>query len=244
MFASAIIVFTLVTENLIRLYSYVISLLCLHMAYMMGPIPSLLVLQNLPYFFLHMGLRGGLAAIFSLTRCRTPQLPDGLDSSSSSLSIVFSTQLFDFLLFSMFFLSGVVYMEPVVYGTCVFLLQHALFLSLPKVYAVLSDSWADTKRIQNEYGLSHLLQVESGRLRLNTVFRLFWVTRALYDAGLGCCEQPVWSLVRSVVVHGTQTLTGVIGLTATVSAICHQVSFRFGLCCKRIHWINFTCSIS
>lgn len=129
------------------------------------------------------------------------------------------------ILLGMFFITGAMTISPLTYVILMIGLHHPLLRCLPEVYAFLKSSWNETKRVQNEYGLSHLIQVESGRLRVNTVFRLFWITRALYDAASNCYNGQENSVLRYVMTHGTETFTGVVGLTVTVSAICHHVSF-------------------
>ncbi|OXA36601.1 Protein TRC8 [Folsomia candida] len=54
-------------------------------------------------------------------------------------------------------------------------------------------------------------------------FRLFWMTRAAYDAFFRCCDEPLSLIIRNVMVHGTETFTGIVGLTVTVAAVCHQI---------------------
>jgi hypothetical protein len=120
----------------------------------------------------------------------------------------------------------VVRFTPVMYLSLVILLQASLWISLPKLIRFLQESWEETKRTRNQFGISHLIQVESGRLKINTVFRLFWISRAIYDVLYQGVDEPIPQVLRYVMTHGSETLPGVIGLTVTVSAICHQVRTR------------------
>jgi len=204
----------LAKENLIKLYSHLISFLTLYVAYFTTPILTLSSWSfgALPFIFMNFGFRTVLAAVFFASR----SWPKGYPIPENRASVV---SLIDPVLFSMFYISGVVNFSPVIYILIVTALHHSLIVSLPKVYHFLILSWGETKRVQNEYGLSHLIQVESGRLRINTVFRLFWMTRAAYDAFYRCCDEPISLIIRYVMTHGTETFTGIVGLTVTV---CHQ----------------------
>lgn len=205
--------FMLATENLIKLYSHLLSFLTLYVAYLTTPLStaSAWSLSGLPFLLVNFGFRSVLAAVFFASR----SWPRGYPIREERSSVM---SLMDPLLFSMFYISGMVSFSPVIYILIVTALHHSLIVSLPKVYNFLLLSWGETKRVQNEYGLSHLIQVESSRLRINTVFRLFWMTRAAYDAFYRCCDEPISLIIRYVMTHGTETFTGIVGLTVTV---CH-----------------------
>lgn len=204
--------FMLATDNLIKLYSYIVSFVTLYAAYIS---PSFTLAPSLSdVFFLSMNItcRTALAAVFFV--CKT--------WSRTGRS---SSRVMDSLLLSLFFISGFLPVPPALFTTFVIILHHSLIKLLPQLYAFLMLSWGDTKRVQNEYGLSHLIQVESGRLRINTVFRLFWMARAAYDAFYRCCDEPFSLIIRYVMVHGTETFTGIVGLTVTVRLKCSVVQY-------------------
>jgi len=131
--------------------------------------------------------------------------------------------ILDGIMFSLFFLTGVIRLQGFVYLSVVILLQASLWTALPKLYDFLYTSWEDTKRIRNDFGISHLIQRETGRLRINAVFRLFWVSRALYDIFYQFPHHSIPNVLRLVMTNGSETLLGIIGLTVTVSAVAHQV---------------------
>lgn len=199
--------FMLATDNLIKLYSHLLSFTTIYLSYI---IPSYTLSANLgEIFFLsvNLTLRTVLAAIFFACKSwSSNQL-----SPENRLPTFFEPAIL-----SLFFISGFGNITPVIFIPLVILLHYPLIKSLPKLYKFLWLSWGETKRVQNEYGLSHLIQVESGRLRINTVFRLFWMTRAAYDAFFRCCDEPASLIIRNVMVHGTETFTGIVGLTVTV----------------------------
>lgn len=227
----------LATDNLIKLYSYLLSFTTLYLSYV---IPSYLLSTNLSDILclsVNLTFRTVLAAVFFACK------------SWSSMHMSPENRmhaLLDPVLLSLFFVTGFGHIPLVIFVPLVISLHYSLIKSLPKLYSFLILSWGETKRVQNEYGLSHLIQVESGRLRINTVFRLFWMTRAAYDAFFRCCDEPLSLIIRNVMVHGTgksfnwirnkyhkisrmcpriylwsyndvsETFTGIVGLTVTV----------------------------
>ncbi|CAL8072867.1 unnamed protein product [Orchesella dallaii] len=215
LFFVAVITFMLATENLIKLYSHLVAFFSLYLAYIFSPFPAI-ALATIPSFVYNITCRTLLVAVYYA--CRSWPGCYNLSGDNS-----LRTTLTEGVLLGMFFLTGATKMHPVLYVIIMVGLHHPLVRCLPDIFAFLKSSWNETKRVQNEYGLSHLIQVESGRLRVNTVFRLFWITRAGYDAVSKCCNEPFNSMFRYVMTHGTETFTGIVGLTVTVSAICHHI---------------------
>lgn len=237
----------LATENLIKLYSHLVSFLALYLSYIFTPFPTGLGIGTVPAFLYNLFCRSVIAGLYYA--CRSwPGATGGFNLSgnndgdggggndggrrgtretdSNNNTNSFLNSVTECLLLGMFFVNGAIQIHPLLYIIIMLGLHHPLLRCLPDIYAFLKSSWNETKRVQNEYGLSHLIQVESGRLRVNTVFRLFWITRAGYDAISKCCNEPLNSMVKYVMTHGTETFTGVVGLTVTVSAICHHVNSR------------------
>lgn len=200
--------FMLATDNLIKLYSYLVSLLTLYLAFVAPPLIFSTNLNDLFLTSLNLTSRTFLAGVFFASKSwPTAHMPPGYSW----------TYLLDPVIpLSLFILTGVMNIPTTVFVITIAILQIPIILSLPKVYHFLMVSWGETKRVQNEYGLSHLIQVESGRLRVNTVFRLFWMTRAAYDGFYRCCDEPLSLIIRYIMVHGTETFTGIVGLTVTV----------------------------
>ncbi len=217
-FAAALVVFVLSTRNLVKLYSYILAFSSLYLAYALNPIP--MGWTFIPSTLYNVLVRCALVGIYFLSR----SWPGGYPTHETRLHQICS--LFDALMFAMFFVTGVVRFTPVMYLSLVILLQASLWISLPKLIRFLQESWEETKRTRNQFGISHLIQVESGRLKINTVFRLFWISRAIYDVLYQGVDEPIPQVLRYVMTHGSETLPGVIGLTVTVSAICHQVRTR------------------
>ncbi|ODN05482.1 Protein TRC8 [Orchesella cincta] len=215
LFFVAVITFMLATENLIKLYSHLVAFFSLYLAYIFSPFPAI-ALATIPSLVYNMTCRTLLVAVYYA--CRSWPGCYNLSGDNS-----LRTTLTEGVLLGMFFLTGATKIHPVLYVIIMVALHHPLVRCLPDIFAFLKSSWNETKRVQNEYGLSHLIQVESGRLRVNTVFRLFWITRAGYDAVSKCCNEPFNSMFRYVMTHGTETFTGIVGLTVTVSAICHHI---------------------
>lgn len=247
----------LATENLIKLYSHLVSFFALYLSYIFTPFPTAIAFGTVPSLLYNVTCRSVIAFIYYA--CRSwPSGGSGFNlggagenphggtagggaaaeannnnaNSNSSYSPVSSFT--ECLILGMFFVTGAVKFHPVLYVIIMLALHHPLLVCIPDMYAFLKASWNETKRVQNEYGLSHLIQVEGGRLRVNTVFRLFWVTRAAYDAVSKCCNEPLNLMIRYVMTHGTETFTGVVGLTVTVSAICHHVSKKTEINLQRV----------
>lgn len=259
-FFVAIITFMLATENLVKLYTYLISFIALYGSFIFTPFPTAFALATIPSLVYNLTCRSAIAAMYYICRSwpgggpivggngfnltgntngagvrpgrgdAAPVVPTVATTAETNNNFITNSSKLasttECLLLGMFFVTGAVKIHPLAYFIIVVCLHHPLLRCIPDVYAFLKSSWNETKRVQNEYGLSHLIQVESGRLRVNTVFRLFWVTRAAYDAVSKCCNEPLNLMVRYVMTHGTETFTGVVGLTVTVSAICHQVKSK------------------
>ena len=204
------------TKNLVKLYSYILAFSSLYLAYIVNPIPW--TLATIPSAIYNVLVRCLLVGVYFLTRSWPGGYPRTYQNRSYGLC-----SLLDSLMICMFFVAGFVRFQPVIYLSIVIILQTSLWISLPKIYRFLKESWEDTKRTRNQFGISHLIQVESGRLKISTVFRLFWISRAIYDAFYRVGAEPVSQVLKYVMTHGSETLPGVIGLTVTVSAVCHQV---------------------
>jgi len=232
--------FMLATQTLIKLYAHLTSFATIYFAYMMAPLTSYsLSVSSLSLILSNVIIRVFLAATFFVCRVyltsdhesrrgRPNQAPPE-NGNSVNDTVQNNTEdhlpitLLDNVLMFLLLISGVVQIPVTIFIPVVICLHVPLIASLPMLYNFLLSSWAETKRIQNEYGLSHLIQVESNRLRINSVFRLFWITRAIYDAFFRCCDEPTSLVLRHVMTHGTETFTGVIGLTVTVS--CNTSDF-------------------
>lgn len=221
-FFAGVVTFLLSTENLLKLYKYCFSLLAIYLSYVTSPIPVSWAAESIPSLCYNLTVRTFLAAVFFITRNSANE-----DEGHASFELPVPTSVSDALMLSLFYTCGLVHVQPVVVVAYVAMFQSSLWTCIPLVSEFLKSSWKETRRVQNEYGLSHLLQVECSRLRINTVFRLFWISRAVYDATVNCCNEPVPDVIRYVMSHGTETFTGIVGLTVTVSVICHSVSFYY-----------------
>ncbi|CAG7815200.1 unnamed protein product [Allacma fusca] len=217
-FFAALVMFLLSTETLLKLYSYLMSILTLYIAYVINPICVPWSTFSIIPVLCNLGIRAVLVGLYLITRnwsgCH-PRFHPGYK--------FMHTSLLDSMLVALVFSCGLIKFQPIVYIGLVLLFQPSLWGCFPKAYAFLRDSWNETRRVQNEYGLSHLIQVECGRLKVNTVFRFFWILRAFYDAFYRCCDESLTHILRYVMSHGTETFTGIVGLTVTVSVVCHSI---------------------
>ena len=213
--------FLLSTQNLLKLYSHLISVLAVFAVYMIVPFPISKDNFCISTFVYSLILRTVLAGLFFMSRNTLSEEHQGHQKTKEEAN---HWSKLDSVLLVIFYLCGVVYLKPALYAVIVLLLQKPLWTCVPSTYKFLRESWNETRRVQNEYGLSHLIQVECSRLRVNTVFRLFWISRAAYDVMFQCCGESVAHILRYVMSHGTETFTGVVGLTVTVSVVCHSVS--------------------
>ena len=220
-FVTAVIVFLLSTQNLLKLYSHFVSVLAIVVVYVIAPFPFSKDNFFITTFVYSLILRTLLGGVFFLSRNAIGEENQG-DPKTRERGNRWSTM--DGGLLAIFYLCGVIHLKPALYFVIALLLQKPIWTCVPTTYKFLRESWNETRRIQNEYGLSHLIQVECSRLKVNTVFRLFWISRAAYDVMFQCCDESVAHIIRYVMSHGTETFTGVVGLTVTVSVICHSVS--------------------
>jgi len=192
----------------------------------------------IPSALLNLFVRCLLAGIYFLTRAHPAEGYVGLDPGLSKLYTAL-----DILILSVFFITALVQFPPLVYLGLTIVLQTSLWISIPQLYNFLRQSWDNTKRTRNQFGLSHLIQVESGRLKVTTVFRLFWISRAIYDIFNRVGIEPFPQILKFVLTNGSETLLGVIGLTVTVSAICHQVILYLSLLVTGSKIINYTTNL-
>lgn len=221
--AAALVVFVLSTKNLMKLYSFILAFSSIYIGYYLAPLPLMSIsYATLPAIFMNIVIRAILAGSYFLTRSWPGGYPNFPKSSFGATVL----SVLDGLMFSLFFVTGVVRFQGIIYLFIVLLLQASLWTGLPELYRFLHISWEETKRIRNEFGINHLIQRETGRLRINAVFRLFWVSRALFDVFYHFPNQSIPEIFRYVLSNGSETLLGIIGLTVTVSAVAHQVICR------------------
>lgn len=241
MFSILLVVFLLSSKNLIRLYSYILSCIALYVAYFIPPIPDpkLWTKDLVPLITWNILVRTFLSCLYLFTcSYSNSSSGDNIESQQQERSSRPPRPL-DCIIVPVFFLTCFVHIQPTIYVLLILVLENSIRINITKVFTFLKLSFDETKRIRNEFGISHVIQIEVGRLKLNTVFRLFWITKAFYDAfyqihqqNQSSNNQPIGQLFKYVIVHGTETFTGIVGITVIISTFAHQ-------CGELILWILY-----
>lgn len=117
------------------------------------------------------------------------------------------------------------------------LVKFVLWCSAVTVVQTVSGGYQHARNLLSNFGLSTLVETEWMRLNVPTVLRTFWLLRvAEHVASLLSNEQAhvnllafttVLSIIKSLLVHGCETLTAVLGMTSIVSYICHYIGCFF-----------------
>ena len=188
-----VIVFVLSTENLIKLYIQYLSYVVLYVVYILSPLPasSWLVFTEIAFWY---------NVVIRLSLCVVYVLASSWSASRQSQE----SAVLNYLIVPIFFVAGVVRMPPGIYVVVLLILEKNFRDNISTVASFLRASWDETKRIRHEFGLNHLIHVHSGRLRLNSVFKLFWITKACYDACHQCCDSSPEEVVKYVMTQGTE----------------------------------------
>lgn len=126
-------------------------------------------------------------------------------------------------------------------------LAHVKFVLWYSAFAVVQTVYGGYQHARNlvsNFGLSALLETEWLRLNVPTVLRTFWLLRVAEHAAsllsnyLSVSDgqqahhnllvfTTVFSVIKSLLVSGCETLTAVLGMTSIVSYICHYVGCFF-----------------
>lgn len=81
------------------------------------------------------------------------------------------------------------------------------------------------------YGLSALAEIEWLRLNVPNVLRTFWMLRVAEQVIqiLGTRDETLtlYTLAKTLLVNGCETLTAVLGMTSIISYICHHIGCFF-----------------
>jgi E3 ubiquitin-protein ligase RNF139 len=120
----------------------------------------------------------------------------------------------------------------------------AVFYSVPAVVQTIYGGYQYAYNLVSNFGLSALVRTEMLRLNVHTVLRTFWLLRVAEHAAslllnyLSVSEgqqtqhnlllyTAVFNMTKSLLVSGCETSTAVLGMTITVSYICHYVGCFF-----------------
>lgn len=126
-------------------------------------------------------------------------------------------------------------------------LAHVKFVLWYSAFAVVQTVYSGYQHARNlvsNFGLSALLETEWLRLNVPAVLRTFWLLRVAEHAAsllsnyLSVSDgqqthhnllvfTTVFSITKSLLVSGCETLTAVLGMTSIVSYICHYVGCFF-----------------
>lgn len=117
------------------------------------------------------------------------------------------------------------------------LVKFVLWCSALTMVQTVSGGYQHARNLLRNFGLSTLVETEWMRLNVPTVLRTFWLLRVMeHVASLLSNQQThlnllafttMLSIVKSVLVHGCETLTAVLGMTSIVSYICHYIGCFF-----------------
>lgn len=115
------------------------------------------------------------------------------------------------------------------------LLKYVLWSSVMAVVRTLCDGYVYARNFVSNFGMAALVEAEWMRLGVPEVLRTFWVLRALEHAGAflvsglwtGAGTEPLFQLIKSLMVSGCETLTAVLGITSIVSFMCNNIGRFF-----------------
>ncbi|XP_069674174.1 protein TRC8 homolog isoform X2 [Periplaneta americana] len=122
------------------------------------------------------------------------------------------------------------------------LVKFVLWYSALAVVQTVYGGYQHARNFVSNFGLSALVETEWMRLNVPTVLRTFWLLRVAEHAASLLADHfsdgqksqgsllaltTLFSITKSLLVSGCETLTAVLGMTSIVSYICHYVGCFF-----------------
>nr|CAD7200372.1 unnamed protein product [Timema douglasi]CAD7417224.1 unnamed protein product [Timema poppensis] len=123
------------------------------------------------------------------------------------------------------------------------LVKFMLWCSTVTVIQTIYGGYQHARNFVSNYGISALVETEWVRLNVPTVLRTFWILRVL-EHFLGFLAEHhgiqgnhslyslvvvgnLWTVTKTLLVSGCETVTAVLGMTSIVSYICHYIGCFF-----------------
>ncbi|KAJ8686295.1 hypothetical protein QAD02_022089 [Eretmocerus hayati] len=114
--------------------------------------------------------------------------------------------------------------------------KSVLWLYGHKIWKTLYVGYQLGRTFISNYGLSALAESQWARLQVPSVLRTFWILRVaeqivhMLISNEGDGNLNYYSMIKTLMVNGCETLTAVLGMTSIISVICHYIGSFF-------HWV-------
>ncbi|XP_008207505.1 protein TRC8 homolog isoform X2 [Nasonia vitripennis] len=117
--------------------------------------------------------------------------------------------------------------------------KYVLWCNAYNIWMTIHRGYQLGRNFITNYGLSALAETQWSRLHVPSVLRTFWILRVaeqvvqILSSDYGDESFNYYTMLKTLMVNGCETVTAVLGMTSIISVICHYIGSFF-------HWILLT----